>query len=52
MTWSEAQQHGVVLYVATNGAIRLRPGTLTKPELETLRAQRARIVAESAESLF
>lgn len=46
MTWSEAQQRGVVLFAASDGSIRLRPGTLTKSELETLRAHRATIVAE------
>lgn len=46
MTWHEAQQRGVVLHVTSQGTINLRSGTLTKTELETLRGQRAHIIAE------
>ena len=46
MTWTEAQQRGVALYVSSEGQIRVRPGTLTRVEFEALRHDRDRMVAE------
>lgn len=46
MTWAEAQQRGASLYVSPGGQIRLKPGALTRTELEVLRHDRDRMVAE------